>query len=327
MDSLTQIVLGGAVGAAVGGKKYGRKSVLIGAICGTIPDLDTLAFIGSDPVTSMTAHRGFSHSILFAFLATPFITFLFSKLKWFKTSFKDPHLWGIIFLGLLTHMLLDALTIYGTQLLWPLPTPPVGVGSIFIIDPLYTLPLMAALIWFLMKKKTRAVNIMLVVSTLYLLWGVTAQNYIYKQIPDAYKAKNTLVQTTPFNTFLWRVVVMEENQYNVGYASIFDKDKTINFEAFPTQPALLSPIKNAHSVQRLDWFTKGFYKTDLKDNKVVITDLRMGLEPENYIFGFIVGEKVNDKIIAIENQRHQNPRSMGQLSKIWDRIWNENTQL
>ncbi len=40
MDSLTQIVLGAAVGEAVLGKKARNKAMLYGAIAGTIPNLD-----------------------------------------------------------------------------------------------------------------------------------------------------------------------------------------------------------------------------------------------------------------------------------------------
>ena len=40
MDSLTQIVLGGAIGELIAGKRMGNKAVLWGAIAGTIPDLD-----------------------------------------------------------------------------------------------------------------------------------------------------------------------------------------------------------------------------------------------------------------------------------------------
>lgn len=50
MDSLTQIVLGAAVGEAVLGKKVGNKAMLYGAIAGTIPDLDTFASYFVDTV-------------------------------------------------------------------------------------------------------------------------------------------------------------------------------------------------------------------------------------------------------------------------------------
>ena len=65
MDSLTQIVLGAAVGELVLGRKVGNKAMIYGAVAGTIPDLDV--FIGNfyDTVTALEIHRGFSHSIVF----------------------------------------------------------------------------------------------------------------------------------------------------------------------------------------------------------------------------------------------------------------------
>ncbi|HLT51960.1 MAG TPA: metal-dependent hydrolase, partial [Arenibacter sp.] len=62
MDSLTQIVLGAAVGEAVLGKKVGNKAMLYGAIAGTIPDLDILSSYFTDTLTAIEWHRGFSHS-------------------------------------------------------------------------------------------------------------------------------------------------------------------------------------------------------------------------------------------------------------------------
>ena len=50
MDSLTQIVLGAAVGEAVAGRKLGAKAALWGAIGGTLPDLDVfLRFLKNGP--------------------------------------------------------------------------------------------------------------------------------------------------------------------------------------------------------------------------------------------------------------------------------------
>lgn len=106
MDSLTQIILGASVGAAVGGRQYGRKAALIGAICGTIPDLDVL-FSGDDPVHNFTSHRGFSHSFLFAVLATPLIAWIVSKINWFSAQWRDAKLHMLVFLALITHSLLD----------------------------------------------------------------------------------------------------------------------------------------------------------------------------------------------------------------------------
>ncbi len=68
MDSLTQIVLGAAVGEIVLGKKIGNRALLWGAVGGTIPDLDVITTVFLSPLDALAAHRGFSHSILFAIL-------------------------------------------------------------------------------------------------------------------------------------------------------------------------------------------------------------------------------------------------------------------
>lgn len=73
MDSLTQIVLGAAVGEVVLGRKVGNKAILWGAVAGTIPDLDVLARSLFDPLRANELHRGISHSILFSVAMAPLL--------------------------------------------------------------------------------------------------------------------------------------------------------------------------------------------------------------------------------------------------------------
>lgn len=332
MDSLTQIALGAAVGIAVAGKSHGRKAALIGAICGTIPDLDVFIDHG-DPVSNFTMHRGFSHSILFAVLATPIFVWIFSKLKWFAVNFKDKSIHLAIFLCLLTHMLLDALTIYGTQLFWPLQIPPVGVGSIFIIDPFYTLPLLTGVIWFLCNKSLDANRYALIISSFYLLWSMSAQNSVrdvaLDQWDGAEKPAHILVQPTPFNTVLWRIVIVTDAGYQVGYYSLFDGDREISYKNFLSQTDLLNTIAEDVNVKKLQWFSKGFYAVTAADNKIVMSDLRMGLEPDQYVFSFAVGEQTEQGAITpvIIPEQVLGVRDMSRLSRVWDRIWDENVAL
>lgn len=68
MDSLTQIVLGAAVGEVVLGKKVGNRAMVWGAISGTIPDLDIIANAFMHPIEALAVHRGLSHSLFFAVL-------------------------------------------------------------------------------------------------------------------------------------------------------------------------------------------------------------------------------------------------------------------
>ena len=94
MDSLTQIVLGGAVGEAVLGKKVGNKAVLWGAIGGTIPDLDTIPGQFMDTVSRLEVHRGFSHSIVFALLIAPLLGFVIHKLYQRKNEILKLSPWS-----------------------------------------------------------------------------------------------------------------------------------------------------------------------------------------------------------------------------------------
>ncbi|RMG86844.1 MAG: metal-dependent hydrolase [Bacteroidetes bacterium] len=79
MDSLTQMVLGAAVGEVVLGKKAGNRAMLVGAIGGTIPDLDILAYFVTDEMSALAFHRGLMHSIFFAVVAPFFFGWLTAR--------------------------------------------------------------------------------------------------------------------------------------------------------------------------------------------------------------------------------------------------------
>ena len=145
MDSLTQIVLGASVAEATLGKKIGNKAIVLGAIAGTIPDLDIVTRFFVDDLTASVMHRGFSHSLIFPFIAAPILAWILNKIysKFQNVSYFD---WlKMFFLAILTHPLLDAQTTWGTQLFWPFEWR-VAIENIFIIDPIYTIPFLIFLI-------------------------------------------------------------------------------------------------------------------------------------------------------------------------------------
>lgn len=141
MDSLTQAALGAAIGQA-GFRRLGRRAAFFGALCGTLPDLDVFVG-GGDPWQHLLTHRGASHSLL----VLPFVAVPVGWLGWRLFGRKGrPRDWmHLAFWGLITHPLLDVCTTYGTQLLAPVSRRRFAVDCISIVDPLYTLPLIAAL--------------------------------------------------------------------------------------------------------------------------------------------------------------------------------------
>ena len=92
MDSLSQVVLGAAVGEAVLGKKIGNRAMMWGAFAGFLPDLDVSARFVMDDIGALAAHRGITHSIFFAVFFSFFLAWVVQGLYsrgWYQgKSFK-----------------------------------------------------------------------------------------------------------------------------------------------------------------------------------------------------------------------------------------------
>jgi len=136
LDSLTQIVLGAACGEIVAGKKIGNRAMLWGAVGGTIPDLDVLAGLFTDEITSTSFHRGFMHSILFAVLA-PWI--LAKLTEWFygtnvykRRGYKAVAMviWLVFYLGAATGINFIPVLL-GEGLSWYALIPTLALGAWF----------------------------------------------------------------------------------------------------------------------------------------------------------------------------------------------------
>ena len=140
MDTITQAVLGAGIGQA-GFRQLGRRAMAFGMACGLLPDLDVLFGLGDD-WQGLITHRGSSHSLVVLPLAAVPVGWLGWRLLGRRGS---PKTWmHLAFWGLITHPLLDVCTTYGTQLLAPLSRQRFSIDAVAILDPLYTLPLMAA---------------------------------------------------------------------------------------------------------------------------------------------------------------------------------------
>lgn len=330
MDSLTQIVLGAAVGEVVLGRKVGNKAMLYGAIAGTIPDLDAFAGQLTDTITAIEIHRGFSHSIIFALLAAPVLGYVISRIER-KTGvgWKD---WSrLMFWGLFTHPILDSFTTWGTQLFWPLETR-LAFKNIFVIDPLYTLPFLFFLILAMRRKKVdpkraKLNRIGLIVSTVYLVFTLVLKFMAHKQFVNDLELQGIFysrldTRPTPLNTVLWAANAEADNDFLIGYYSFFD-DEMVRFEAVPKNHHYLGGLKDDENVQRLIDISKGWYTISEKDGSLYFNDLRFGkLNPSdpdsNFAFSYrLVPE--GDTVRAEEVEKR--PGNAGKiLSDLWERI-------
>lgn len=296
MDSLTQIVLGAAVGEVVLGKKVGNKAMLYGAIAGTIPDLDVIARNFTDTTRALELHRGFTHSIVFSVVFAPIFGWLVSRYE----SYKDVKGWSwLFFWAFITHPILDAHTTWGTQLFWPFDLR-LAFKTIFVIDPMYTVPFLVFLILALRQKrassKRRRYNTLgLVISSSYLALTFLLKGFAFNAFEKALENQNiayTEIQTrpSPMNTILWSANVEQEDQYLLGDYSFFDT-QPISFEAYPKNHNLLGTWTKDENVQRMIAISKGWYTINKVKDTLYFNDLRFGLfsvapNAQNFVFKY-----------------------------------------
>jgi inner membrane protein len=297
MDSVTQILLGASCAAIVVPARHRRFALALGAALGTLPDLDVVPLgLIDDPIARMTWHRSVSHSL---FVLLPFGVALWVLLRRFNARVQEaPRAWLVaILLALGTHPLLDAHTVYGTQLWWPLPVAPTMWSTIFIIDPLYTLPLLIGVVVACFSRiegrATRALAVGLMLSTAYLGWSWVAKGMVESRLMPQLAAQGLadaprFSVPTPFNTWAWRVVVLTETGHVEYYATPFGNEPVYRTVIAEHDRRLLQrTIAASEAAGRLSWFAQGFVAAERDGEGIVVSDLRMGAHPD-YIFRFRV---------------------------------------
>jgi inner membrane protein len=340
MDSLSQIVLGAAVAAAIVPAQHRRAALLAGAALGTLPDLDSLPILlfTDNPVTLMTVHRSFSHSLFVLPLAAWLVWWLCKRRGKRVAEYPLRWFWAIQ-LALVTHPLLDAFTVYGTQLWWPLRPAPAMWSSVFIIDPAYTVWLLlgCGVAWFAREKPLaqRALVAGLMLSSAYLGWSLLAKSIVDREAERALAAMGLrdaprFSVPMPFNTLLWRVVAMTPNGYVIGDRSLVADRGEMRFQGHASNVQALAEARGVPTVQRLLWFNRGFMRAQVMDGELILSDLRMGLEPD-YSFSFAVAGNESGGWREIPPRQlrtaYRAPVADGQmknaLAAMWRRIWRE----
>lgn len=331
MDSLTHLFAGAAIAAAIAPPAHRRAALLAGAALNSLPDLDVLPLLLSDdPVVRMTWHRAATHSLL----VLPWLGLLLWA--WFRARggrvAQAPRRWFWIFqCALVSHPLLDAFTVYGTQLLWPLPLPPVMWSSLFIIDPLFTLPLLLGCVvaWFARGRliATRALVLALSLGGAYLGWSLAAKALVARDVRPALAAMGLgdarwFSVPMPLTTWRWRVVAMTPTGFVEGERALSD-DGPMRFRAFASDARALDSLRTHPAVARLLWFNHHFAKAEALDGRLVLSDLRMGAEPD-YVFRFVVAVRDGSGWRAVPPVDPTRAQTREALGRLWTRIRDRN---
>jgi inner membrane protein len=325
MDSITHLFYGGAIAAALVPSRHRRAALLAGAALNTLPDLDILPLALFDsPVVRMTWHRSATHS----WLVLPFLAWAlwaFFRRRGGRVAEAPVRWWWAIFLCLMAHPLLDCFTVYGTQLLWPLPMRPIMWSSLFIVDPWFTLPWFAACVvaWFARGRiGARALVAGIVLGAGYVGWSLAAKALVERAATPALAAIGLahaprFSVPAPMTTRRWRVVAMEEGGFVEGTHRIGDPSP-MRFARHPSDTAALQAASAIPAVRRLAWFNHGFEKADVRDGTLVVSDIRMGQSPD-YSFSYAVAKRDGGAWRAIDPpydvERMQLRKALGAIAR------------
>lgn len=325
MDSLTHIAIGACIGDAIAGKKLGKKAMLWGALANSLPDFDAIASFWLTMDRNLLAHRGFTHSILFAMLLTPLLAWF--AYRWHRSKGISYLAWTIFFaIEIFCHMFLDTFNNYGIGWLEPFSDRRFSFNTIYVFDPICMLLVtMAAIALLLLKSSNRKRKFWhkfaIFAPAVYLAYCTYNKLTIDAEVRSIMKKQNIsynnyFTTPTPLNSWLWYVVASTDSGLYSGYRSVFDSQDTIHFTWFPKNDHLLSAVstnEEKRSLDNLKKFSQGFYSIQQWNDTLVFNDLR---------FGQIVGwHDPNEKFVFhyfIQHQGNKMAVQRGRFAK-WNR--------
>ncbi|VAW68451.1 Integral membrane protein [hydrothermal vent metagenome] len=293
MDPISQACFGASLSQSLARDKSSQLSALvIGALSGMAADLDVLINSANDPLLFLEFHRQFSHSLFFIpfgalICALAFYGVLQTKPLRTKLSFGQIYLFS--FLGYATHGLLDACTSYGTQLYWPFSNARIAWNTVSIIDPLFTLPVIALVVIAARKNKARYAQLAFAYAVLYLTAGLiqnfraeTAIQTLAQQ--RGHNIERLQVKPSFANRHVWKLIYEYNGRYYIDAVKLLLNTEYIEGTSIEKlnvrrdYPWLTDNSQQRKDIERFRWFSDDFLAVD-PDNKDIIMDVRYSFLP------------------------------------------------
>lgn len=293
MDPLSHALLGASCGQA---RARGSQLVAAGGVAlvsALSPDLDALIQSSTDPLLFLEYHRQFTHALPFVPLGALLCTAACWRFVRSRLSFR--HAYVLAMLGYTSHLLLDACTTYGTQLLWPFSGMRFAWNFIAVIDPLFTLPVLALAAAALLTRRAGFARAAVAWGVAYVACGAF-QHARATAAAEALAASRGHMYVTPvttpalFSLLLWKSIYEHEGTFYIdavraGLATTPLPGETIaKLDAPRDFPWLEPSSQQARDIARFTRVANGFVAVDKAASDRVI-DLRYSLVP-NEIAGF-----------------------------------------
>lgn len=288
MDLLTQGLLGGTLALSVADSRQSRYAALTGFAAALVADADILIGASSDPLMNLEFHRHFTHSLIFIPAGALIAALLLWPFLRKRIGFSRIYIYAL--LGYATSGLLDACTSYGTHLLWPFSDERIAWSIIAIVDPLFSLVLLIALILGFKYCKPRPARIGLALAGAYLLIGLWQHNNALQSAFElaaerGHAVERIIVKPTMANLVLWRSVYRSEGRYYVdairvgaGPERIYPGDSVAVFDIERDLPGIEKDSVLARDIERFSRLSNGYVVPDPGRARVLI-DVRYSMLP------------------------------------------------
>lgn len=287
MDPLSQAVLGSVASQSVRNKASLISVGTIGALAGMAPDLDVLIRSATDPLLSLEYHRQFTHSLIFIPLGAALCALAFWPFVRRHMSYRK--VWLVALVGYATHGLLDACTTYGTMLLWPFSDARIAWSNISVVDPLFTLPLLAVVVLAGVNQSALTARLGLLWGLLYLLLGLVQQDRAAtagEALAVSRGHNAVVVSSKPSfgNILLWKVIYEHDDRYYVDAVRVatdiqlLEGDNVARLNIDTHFPWLDARSQQAKDLERFRWFSRDYLAVDEDDSQFVV-DMRYSLLP------------------------------------------------
>lgn len=287
MDPVTQGALGAAwAQPAARGSRIGAAT-LTGCVAGLAPDLDVLIRSGSDPLIAIEYHRHFTHALAFVPVGALVCALLLYPL--YGRVLGPRALYGFSLLGYASHGLLDACTGYGTLLLWPFSYERIAWDIVSVVDPLFTLPLIAFVMLGAARRKVGFAAIGLAWAAAYLGLGFLQNQRATAVVTElaatrGHGSVSVDAKPTLGNIVLFKTIYAHDGRYyidavRVGLRSrIYAGESRQIVDVERDFPWLSPDSQQWRDIERFRWFADGYLALDPgSENRIV--DLRYSLVP------------------------------------------------
>lgn len=264
-----------------------KAATWLGCCGGLAPDLDVLIFSPSDPLLFLEFHRQFSHSLIFIPIGALVVATIMHRLFSKQFSFRESYFYCL--LGYATHGLLDACTTYGTQLLWPFTDQRFAWNSISIIDPLFTLPILALVIVGGLRRNRWFARAGLVWAIFYLCLGLVQRDRAVAAGQELAAARGHTpirLEAKPgfANLLLWKLVYETADNFYVDavhmgwQAKVYPGASAKKLMVSEHFPWLDPASQQAKDIERFRWFSNNYLALDNQvPNRII--DVRYSVVP------------------------------------------------